>query len=133
MIDHLNESAAPPSPIQILESGNKKLEAASDIEVYESFLDHCPLLEDGLNYLTRRAISEETIDNFRIGQIDDNEEVAISMMERFRRERLESAGLLSRKPDSNSTRLIFPDQSIVFPFLKNGKAISLQARQFAKE
>lgn len=130
LIDHLNEPVGLSSPIQTSKSNNEEPEADPDVEVYESFLDHCPLLDDGLSSLTRRAISEETIENFRIGQINNNEEVAISMMERFRRERLESAGLLSGESDSNSTRLIFPNQSIVFPFLENGKATHLQVRQF---
>ena len=130
LADHFIAPVASPLPRQNSKSHSQELEAKPDIEVYESFLNFCPLLEDGLNYLTMRGISKATINNFRIGQIENNTEVANSMMRKFSHKRLESAGLLFGKSDSNSFRLIFPNQSIVFPFLKNGKPTSLHIQQF---
>ena len=130
LAEHLTEPAVPPSLKQASQSCNNEMGAEPDIEVYERFLNHCPLLDDGRNYLTGHAISEETINNFRIGQIENNEKVADSMRNIFGLERLKSAGSIFGESDLNPIRLISPDQNIVFPFLKNGQAIHLQIEHF---
>ncbi len=98
-----------------------------DDKVYNWILDQSPLAESGETYLKRRAFSNQTITHFRIGQIGDRSELFKHALSFFGLERLDAAGLVMK--GRYGPRLCFPSNYLLFPFMKDGSIIYIQARR----
>jgi DNA primase len=96
-------------------------------DVYTFLLTLCPLLESGKNYLLSRAITIETISVFQVAQMP-RQSILPKLLNKFGFERIHAAGLLTKKSTIDDPRIIFPWNSVIFPFLENGKVVYLQAR-----
>lgn len=103
-------------------------ECAPDFDIYEAFLQLTPLAHSGLKYLQDRCLSNETISEFRIGQVIDSEAILRELMRRFGTERVAGSGLLAERWGIESQKLLFPEGSIVFPFYEGSRPAYLQAR-----
>jgi DNA primase len=106
----------------------KSRESAPDVEVYECFLDLCPLQTNGLQYLASRAISDKTVAAFRIGQLQDTKVVLATLIKSIGFDRMERSGLLTKKSTRTNPHLVFAEGSLVFPFLENERVAYLQGR-----
>ncbi len=96
-------------------------------DVYAFLLTLCPLLESGKNYLIERGITLETIEAFKVAQMP-RQSLLPKLFGKFGYERIHAAGLLTQKSTTEVSRIIFPWNSIIFPFWESGKAVYLQAR-----
>lgn len=99
-------------------------------DVYAFLLRLCPLLESGKNYLLSRGITLETIEAFKVAQMP-RQSILPKLLSKFGFERIHAAGLLTQKSTAESPRIIFPWNSVIFPFWEGGKAVYLQARVLA--
>lgn len=107
-------------------------ETAPDVDVYQRFLELCALRRDGRLYFASRAISDQTVESFRIGQLHDARAVLASLVRAFGFSRVEKAGLLTKSSTRTTARLVFLEGSLVFPFLENGRVAYLQTRTFGR-
>ena len=99
-------------------------------DIYAFLLTLCPLLETGKNYLLSRGITAETIEAFKVAQMPRHN-VLPKLLSKFGFERIHAAGLLTKKSTAEAPRIIFLQNSIIFPFLEGDKAVYLQARALA--
>lgn len=99
-------------------------------EVYAFLLNLCPLLESGKNYLLSRGITVETIEAFKVAQMP-RQSILPKLLSKFGFELIHAAGLLTQKSTVEAPRIIFPWNSIIFPFWEGNKAVYLQARALA--
>jgi len=107
-------------------------ESIPDFELYAEFLEVCPLLSEGRSYLTSRCISENSINHFRIGQIKDYGAIKTHVqIHGF--DRVNSAGLLTKKSTKNCFYSIFSPQSLLFPYLEDGQIVYYQSRNIAEQ
>lgn len=96
-------------------------------DIYKALQDYCGELDhSSLTYLTgaTRGLKKETISHYRLFSIKDYPATNKFMQEKFSREQLERAGLVSEKGN-----LIFYEHKIIIPFLDNGQIIYLQGRR----
>ena len=112
------------------EDGRGQPERPADAELFEAFLNKCPLQSDGRAYLTRRAISASTIKTFRIGQLRQSGPVLKELLNQFGFERTERSGVLTRASTPTRQALVFRSDSLVFPFVEGGIIAAIQARYF---
>jgi DNA primase len=103
-------------------------EFSIDPEIYEWILCHSPLQDAGRSYLNSRKISDKTLEEFRVGQIGDSFKLRDSALTEFGHERLHRAGLVTLSASSNFTRLVFPSNYLLFPFIVDERCEYLQAR-----
>jgi DNA primase len=103
-------------------------EAAPDNEVYNALIEISALQPSGLEYLSGRAISSKTAAMFRVGQLTDTDGTLGKLIRAFGFQRVNAAGLLTMRSTSRDARLLFPEGSLLFPFLENSEVIYLQAR-----
>ena len=103
-------------------------ESPPDYQVYQALLQCAPLQASGLRYLVERGFSEKTISEFCIGQISDCRAILAALICAFDYERIEISGLLTRTSTARNSRLLFPEESLLFPFLENGQIAYVQAR-----
>ena len=106
-------------------------DSSEHLDVYTFLLSLCPLLESGHNYLLSRAITTETQKEFKVAQMP-SQSILPKLINEFTFERIYAAGLLTQNSIRNPPRLIFPLQSVIFPFLESGKVVYLQARTLRK-
>jgi len=99
-------------------------------DVYAFLLNLCPLLESGKNYLLSRGITVETIEAFKVAQMP-RQSILPKLLSKFGFELIHAAGLLTQKSTVEAPRIIFPWNSIIFPFWEGNKAVYLQARALA--
>lgn len=104
------------------------LDIKSSHEVYIALHKLSPIQDTGLNYLRGRAISEETISDFKIGQIKNGRQVIRHLIEDFGFDRISQAGLLTKLSAPKNIRCIFPEGSLIFPFIERGLFVYMQAR-----
>lgn len=110
------------------QSSNDTVESPPDHEVYKAVLLHTPLQSSGREYLVGRGLSEETISNFHVGQLSNRNNLLRELICSFGYRRIKAAGLLTKQSTAQNTRLLFPEDSIVFPFFENDLPVYLQAR-----
>lgn len=103
-------------------------ESTPDSEVYEAFLQLSPLQSSGRNYLSARCISNKNITAFRIGQMASHQVTIQELLRNYGFSRVNNAGLLTRGSTRGSPRMIFPEGSLVFPFLEENQVAYFQAR-----
>ena len=115
---------AAPSPPPM----DEVVESPPDYEVYEALLQCAPLQASGLKYLIERGLSEETISAFRIGQLSDCRVVLDTLIGAFSYQRIETAGLLTNKSTARNSLFLFPEESLLFPFLEDDQIAYLQVR-----
>ena len=108
-------------------------ESLPDTDVYDHFLNLCPLQIEGQQYLEGRAISINTIVTFRIGQMHDARMVLNSLVTTFGFERIKKAGVLIKNSRESNARLIFSERSLIFPFLENRRVTYLQGRGLGQQ
>lgn len=116
--------SASPSPPPI----DEMPESPPDHEVYEALLQHAPLQSSGREYLIGRGLSEATTSAFRIGQLSNCRTLLDELIRTFGYQRIENAGLLTKMSTSRNWRFLFPEQSLLFPFLETGEIAYLQVR-----
>ncbi len=107
-----------------------RVETPPDAELFEAFLSRCPLQDDGQAYLSRRAISRETIAKFRISQLGQSRPVLKALLDQFGFERTQRSGLLTGASTATRSALVFWSGSLVFPYVEGARVASLQARYF---
>lgn len=111
------------NPAELRDSGDHS-------DVYTFLLTLCPLLESGKKYLLSRGITLETIEAFKVAQMP-RQSILPKLLSRFGFERINAAGLLTQKSTVEAPRIIFPWNSVIFPFWEASKAVYLQARALA--
>lgn len=121
----LNKSAISPASGSLENSDNYS-------DIYEFFLTLCPILTSGKNYLFSRGITAETIELFKIAQVQTIG-VLTKLLAKFSFDRVYAAGLLTKKSTAADPRIIFPTEAIIFPFIENKKVVYLQARNIRNE
>ena len=107
-------------------------ETSPDHEVYEKLLQLAPLQQSGKQYLSERGISSNTIANFKIGQLNNKKAVLSELICIYGFERLNDAGLLTRKSSPQDIRLLFQNGSLLFPFYESGSLTYMQSRVIEK-
>lgn len=103
-------------------------ESTPDHALYGKFASLCAIDSNGREYLTRRGISEATISSFKIGQLNHPKSILKTMLDEFGYSRVMESGLLSKQSTEESCRFVFPENSIIFPFIEAGNVTYLQAR-----
>ena len=81
-----------------------------------------------MEYLRDRGLSDATISRFRIGQLPDPRKLLEVLISLFGHRRTEAAGLLTKSSTSRNRQLMFPQQSLLFPFFENDDLVYLQVR-----
>lgn len=109
---------------------NKATDSREHSDVYVFLLTLCPLLTSGKDYLLSRGITAETMTAFKVSQIPSHS-ILPKLLSKFGFESIHAAGLLTKKSTVDAPRIIFPQNSIIFPFSEDGKAVYLQARTLA--
>nr|WP_319484744.1 CHC2 zinc finger domain-containing protein [uncultured Cohaesibacter sp.] len=99
-----------------------------DFEVYEAFLEMCPLGQSGFDYLGGRGLSAGLLERFRIGQISSATVLAKELVRKFDVDRLIESGLITSRSTSTNVRLTMPNQTIVIPFIEREKVSYFQGR-----
>jgi DNA primase len=102
-----------------------------DPEVYEWVLERSPLGPEAIGYFADRAITEATLRAFRAGQVPSPVTLAKEAAGRFGHMRVKAAGLLTRRSTPGRPVCVFPQGSVVFPFLRDGHCEYLQARSIS--
>ena len=115
---------AAPSPPAM----DEVVESPPDYEVYEALLQRAPLKASGSKYLIERGLSEERISAFRIGQLSDCRVVLDALICAFGYQRIKTAGLLTKISTAKNRLFLFPEESLLFPFLENGHIAYFQVR-----
>ncbi len=110
----------PTSPSEVRDSGENS-------NIYAFLLKLCPLLENGRDYLLSRGISAETMKAFKVAQMPSHS-VLPKLLSKFGFESIHAAGLWTKKSTVDAPRIIFPQNSIIFPFLEGDNVVYLQAR-----
>lgn len=106
----------------------KGIEAPPDTVVYDALLTASPLASSGSRYLESRAISQNTMAKFKIGQIGDGKNVARFLIMKFGYERIAAANLLSLRSSPDAPSLTFRTDHILIPFFENGQCVYFQSR-----
>jgi len=109
-----------------------KTEGPPDFELYEKFYELCPLQTNGQAYLTQRGITEKTVKVFGISQLSRQRPVLTKMINEFGFERLKKSGVLTNQSTAQYCRLVFAQESIIFPFIESGQIVYLQARSIGE-
>jgi DNA primase len=104
------------------------VEGPPDVEVYDALLSASPLASSGIAYLASRAISQNTVATFRIGQIGDNRTIARRLVTKFGYERVAAASLLSLRATPDAPTLTFRTDQILIPFFERGRCVYFQSR-----
>ncbi|MCG8097227.1 MAG: CHC2 zinc finger domain-containing protein [Candidatus Thiodiazotropha endolucinida] len=113
---------------RVFNETSAKSETVPDYVLYEKLISLCPLKTSGRNYLIQRAFSEKTIEAFNVGQIDNPTSLLKALLIEFGFDRVKSSGVLTKRSTIESRRLVFKQNSIVFPFMERGRIAYLQAR-----
>lgn len=116
-------SASIPVPLH-----DQTRENPPDLGVYEALLQQSPLQQQGLDYLLLRSLSPTTIAVHRIGQIGDSRTMLDFLIRNFGYQRVEAAGLLTKRSTRSHNRLVFGTGDILFPFIENDRVVYLQTR-----
>jgi DNA primase len=99
-----------------------------DPEVFHTLLGECPLERTGYEYLQGRAISVNTIDCARVGQMRSPSIRMKKLISQYGFERVYGCGLLTKESTISSYRSIFPDYTILFPFIEDETVAYIQGR-----
>lgn len=102
-------------------------ESVPDFELYTKFLELCPIQPKGRNYLLSRCISNSTIEHFQIGQISNSGAID-KIIKVFGFDRTSSAGLLTKRSTAQRYHPIFPNNSLLFPYLSEAGIVYFQSR-----
>ena len=113
-------------------AADQVIETPPDYEVYEALLQSAPLQSSGLKYLLERGLSAETVSAFRIGQVSDSRAVLDVLVRAFGYQRINAAGLLTKTSTNRNRLLLFPEDSLVFPFLEDSQVAYMQARVISR-
>ena len=98
----------------------------ADPDVYGWLMANCPLLGPGRAYLNEiRCIADPAIETFGTGEVDRADLVLRKLVDEWGMKRVEACGLVSRYGN-----LIFPDQTLLFPFRNAGVTQYIQGRYF---
>ena len=102
-------------------------ESVPDLELYAKFLELCPIQPKGRSYLSSRCISNSTIEHFQIGQISSSGAID-EIVRAFGFDRTSAAGLLTKRSTAQRHHLIFPNNSLLFPYLTDAGIVYFQSR-----
>lgn len=108
-----------------------KLETQPDHEVYAAYLAQAPLQASGREFLRHRALSDEIVTRFKIGQAPGIEGIRALILQ-FGFERVRAAGLLPGSASPELPSPIFSSGSLLFPYLEAGEIVYFQARQLTQ-
>lgn len=100
----------------------------SDWQIYDALCGASPLQADGAAYLHGRAFRAGTIAHFRVGQVVDPGETLQRLRRVYPAHALHAAGVLR-----TDGRLLFPADSLIFPFTKAGIVQYLQSRAISAD
>ena len=140
LAQQIGDTVNPPSRVNIQGSLRRSKSTASAISeqteenppdhiVYEAVLQRSPLQQRGRDYLLARGLSPTTINAQRIGEIDDSRALLDHLVREFGYQRVEAAGLLTKRSSRNDIRLVFSTGTLIFPFTEDHRVAYLQTRQ----
>lgn len=113
---------------EFTDSSLPRTESPPDSDLYNTVLDHAPLHLSGREYLRRRGLSDATVSRSRIGQLPNTGNLLRDLISMYGFQRIKAAGMLTRSSTARKAQLIFPQQSLLFPFFENGELVYLQVR-----
>lgn len=99
-----------------------------DAQLYSRVVELSPLGTVGRSYLRSRGIGAAVVERAGIAEIGSGHRLLQRLKADFPTDRLERAGLLGRRFDG-SPKLILPGPALLFPFMEEGRLVSLQARR----
>lgn len=102
---------------------NPEPHGTPDTEINQFFLDCCPMNQHGYDYLNGYFISDEMAMSLRVGFMEDPKHTFDLLRKSFGLDRLKSAGFLD-----NDGHFVFWNHQIIFPYIKSGKPVFIQAR-----
>lgn len=108
-------------------TASEAVETPPDHALYAAFLVHAPLAASGQQYLQRRGLNHATIARFGIGQTPGVEAIR-ALIDLFGFARVEAAGVLTQKSTPHRFWPIFPQGSLLFPYIEAEAITYLQAR-----
>lgn len=97
-----------------------------DSEIYSWFLSKCIMSETGLQYLRSRGISGTAATTFKLGFLENPNDITRELLIKFGHNRPCASGLVY--PNASGPRLTLPRNSIIFPYFVKGQLVYLQAR-----
>ena len=127
--DHVNFRTTGPKPLPM---ADEAVEPPPDHVLYEALLRHAPLQPNGLRYLLSRGLTEPIISASRVGQLSNCSIILEHLIREYGYQRVKTAGLLAKSSTSTTLRLLFPKESLIFPFLENEQIAYLQVRLLSK-
>lgn len=114
-----------------IKQDNFKIDFKPDPEIYENFFSRRSLSLEGKAYLKKRGYTEQTIERFNIKDIADIRKEEVQLLKSFSKAKLIKSGLMVER--RGQIRLIWWDQTILFPFFIKGKIIYIQGRRILSE
>lgn len=102
-------------------------ETGPDHELYAALLARAPLQSDGRDYLRSRSLNDATTGRFHVGQMPGAEAIR-DLIRSYGFERVEAAGLLTKRSTPEWARPIFPKGALLFPYFEAPSIVYLQAR-----
>ncbi|MEY9634087.1 DNA primase [Bradyrhizobium japonicum] len=96
--------------------------------IFDHFASLCPPAERGQQYLLNRGISEHTQKSFRIGFIENSDDVLKRLLSKYGTAALAKCGLIF--PDK-APQLVFPSRSLLVPFVTGGQIMYFQSRSIS--
>ncbi len=110
-------------------SKKRKIRTFADTEIYNWIIENSKMSAKGYDYLCRkRFFPKEVIDEFQIKDIENTKEFFSSLEKKFGRDRLISAGIITKKG------YIWNKYTILFPFLSIfNDVLFIQGREIPKK
>jgi DNA primase len=118
-------------PVKKVAAEEAAAEHEADPDLYSAFMAQCPLQKAGLNYMDARAITRQTLNNFRIGQLTNRTDLLKKLQLQFGLERVIRSGVVS--VGKYGPYIVFPEGAIIFPFWNGMTCHYLQARTINTE
>jgi len=104
-----------------------------DPEIYEWFLNRCPLVKDGHQHMLGRGFQERTIEKFRVGELTNAKKVRAECLQKWDMSRLLCCGLFKVRENRYRTHfadLVWWDHVLLFPFVQDSHIVYIQGRRF---
>lgn len=112
-------------PVEAPEVVAARIEAAQGVRrVLAAFLELCPLVGEGLRYLTEdRGLARATCEAARVGFVSDPDRVLRTLLATFPADALDAAGIVY-----DGQWLAHARHPLLFPIIHNGIAVYVQGR-----
>ncbi|MBI2118595.1 MAG: toprim domain-containing protein [Elusimicrobia bacterium] len=131
---HNNEWLNQYKKIEISRKANVQSKAEIDPKVYTSLINELKLSNRGRSYLRERGFSDETIEKFRIKDIEYPKNIFSKLVSQYGIDILRKVGLIRtvEKGEQILEKFIWWDYIILFPFYKNNDVVYIQGRRLSE-